>query len=151
MIRTLVAGDAEEYLRMRMCLWPDCSAEMHRLEMDGQAKGVDTAVFVYERPDQKLGAFIELSVRSRVDGGMSPQVAYVEGWFVDPDLRLQGLGRELMKRAEGWAQERNLIELASDAEIWNEASIEAHGKLGFKETFRLVHFLKAVTPPIRDE
>jgi aminoglycoside 6'-N-acetyltransferase I len=43
-----------------------------------------------------------------------------------------------------WARQRGLNELASDAEIANEESIRAHRALGFRETFRLVHFLRPV-------
>ncbi len=49
-----------------------------------------------------------------------------------------------MKQAEAWANSRGLIELASDAEVENQGSIRAHKTLGFRETFRLVHFLKRV-------
>jgi hypothetical protein len=35
-----------------------------------------------------------------------------------------------------------MIEIASDAEIWNRKAIAAHQALGFRETFRDVLFLK---------
>lgn len=129
---------------MRTALWPDCTEEMHRLEM-AALRGGKGMTFVYRRANGRLGGFIELSVRKRVDGSMEPRVGYVEGWYVDEDLRGQGLGRELMAKAEEWAREKGLRELASDAEIENEGSIEAHRQLGFSETFRLVHFLKKLT------
>jgi aminoglycoside 6'-N-acetyltransferase I len=73
---------------------------------------------------------------------MSPRVGYVEGWYVDPDLRGKGVGRTLVSRAEIWAREMGFTELASDAELRNDGSIRAHHALGFHETFRLVHFVK---------
>ena len=39
---------------------------------------------------------------------------------------------------------RGLDELASDVELWNEAGIAAHHALGFRETFRVVQFIKRV-------
>jgi len=65
---------------------------------------------------------------------------------VDPDLRGKGIGRRLVEAGEQWTRGRGLTEIASDAELENEQSISAHKALGFKETFRLVHFLKRLPP-----
>jgi aminoglycoside 6'-N-acetyltransferase I len=140
-IRPLQEGDHPEWLRMRAALWPECSAEMHRCEM-AEIPASGGATFVVARVGGGLGGFIELSIRDRVDGSLSPRVAYLEGWYVDPDLRGQGLGRALIAQAEAWARSNRLAELASDAELDHESSIRAHAALGFRETFRLVHFLK---------
>jgi aminoglycoside 6'-N-acetyltransferase I len=100
--------------------------------------------FVYDRGDGALGAFVEVSIRNIVDGAQSDRVAYIEGWYVDPDLRKRGIGRALIRAAEAWAVSRGLNELGSDAELHNEGSITAHKALGFRETFRVVQFLKAI-------
>jgi aminoglycoside 6'-N-acetyltransferase I len=143
MVTILQPTDLDEYVRMRKMLWPDCSEEMHRLEVAEQL-GDNAAVFVYRRENGRLGAFVELSIRDRVDGSTSSRVGYVEGWYVDEDLRGRRLGAQLIAAAEKWTRERGLTELASDAELENKGSIAAHHALGFKETFRLVHFLKLV-------
>jgi aminoglycoside 6'-N-acetyltransferase I len=142
MITELQNEQRAEWLRMRRALWPDCSEEMHELEMAERHSGCDATVFVFKRANGGLGGFVEMSIRDRVDGSMSERVGYVEGWFVDADLRGSGIGRQLIAAAERWAVERGLTELASDAELENEASIRAHEALGFHVTFRLVHFLK---------
>ncbi|MGB7921639.1 MAG: GNAT family N-acetyltransferase [Pyrinomonadaceae bacterium] len=143
-IRQINASDRGEWLRMRRTLWPDCSDAMHSLEIEEQIRrDAAGAVFVFEREGGSgLGAFIELSIRDRVDGSYSERVGYVEGWYVDADLRGGGVGRQLMARAEEWAIACGFTELASDAEIENEGSINAHHALGFRETFRLAHFIK---------
>jgi len=141
--RPLEPHDQSEWLRLRRALWADCSEAMHSLEMEEYANSAGTrAVFVIVREDGRLGGFVEVSVRDRVDGSMSPRVAYVEGWFVDPDLRRQGFGRKLVDAAERWGMARGLTEIASDAELDNAESVKAHHALGFYETFRLAHFLK---------
>jgi aminoglycoside 6'-N-acetyltransferase I len=148
MISVLRSEDEGEWLRMRRALWPDCSEEMHRLEVAEQLSATrDAAVFVYRREGGGLGGFVEISVRSRVDGSMSERVGYVEGWFVDADLRGNGVGRQLIVAAERWISARGLTEIASDAELENAESILAHHALGFRETFRLVHFLKPIEAP----
>jgi aminoglycoside 6'-N-acetyltransferase I len=143
-IRPLRRPDHPEWLRLRRALWPDCAPAMHRLEMKEQsARSRLRAVLVLDRGD-RLGGFIELSVRPRVDGARSPRVGFVEGWYLDPDLRRQGWGRRLISAAEVWTAARGLTELASDAELSNAVGIAAHQAAGFRETFRLVHFLKPV-------
>jgi len=117
---------------------------MHDLETAEQISSSEFAVFIHDRGNGQLGGFIELSVRHRVDGTMSPRVGYVEGWYVDPDWRGKGIGRALIARAEAWAKQMGFAELASDAELENEDSIRAHGAVGFRETFRLVHFVKSL-------
>jgi GNAT superfamily N-acetyltransferase len=99
MIRRLSREDWPEWRRMRAALWPDCLPEMHELEMTEQSAASDGAVFVHQRPDSSLGGFIELSIRDRVDGSFSPRVGYIEGWYVDPDLRGSGIGRQLVECA----------------------------------------------------
>lgn len=145
-LRELSDHDYPEWLRMRHTLWPDCPEERHLLEMQTLRKASgENAIFVYDRGDGALGGFIEVSVRTQVDGAHAERTAYVEGWYVDPDLRGQGIGRQLMEAAERWAAAHDLTEIASDAEIDNLDSIQTHQALGFAETFRVVQFLKQIS------
>ncbi len=137
--------DRPELLRLRNDLWPDCSAAMHRYEMRAFARPSRVrGILVLDRGDGRLGGFIELSVRPRVDGSMSDRLGYVEGWHVERDLRGHGWGRKLIRAAEAWTAARGLTELGSDAELPNHEGIAAHRACGFRETFRLVLFLKKV-------
>lgn len=68
--------------------------------------------------------------------------SYVEGWWVAPDLRQQGVGRALFTAIEGWCRKHGYLELGSDAEIDNAVSLEAHVALGFQPTLRLQFFRK---------
>ena len=140
-IREIRDDDLDEWVRMRVTLWPDCADDIHRVELAEQ-RSEGHQVFVLDRGDGTLGGFLEASVRSRVDGSASERVGYIEGWWIDPDLRARGLGRRLVERAERWTRDQGLDEIASDAEIDNQGSIEAHAALGFRETFRVVQFLK---------
>jgi aminoglycoside 6'-N-acetyltransferase I len=98
------------------------------------------------RGEGRLGGFLEVSVRHGVDGARHEDVAYVEGWYVEPDLRGQNWGRTLMEGASQWALERGYAELGSDAEQDNTGGIAAHRAMGFRETFRLTFFLKDLKP-----
>jgi aminoglycoside 6'-N-acetyltransferase I len=145
MIRGYRNGDHPEWLRMRRALWDDYPEERQVREM-GEALASDTeAVYFAERTDGRLCGFLEASLRSRADGCDSTPVGYIEGWYVDPDVRLQGVGRALVEAAESWARSKGCRHMASNADLWNEVSHRAHGALGYRETARLVLFKKDLT------
>jgi len=91
--------------------------------------------------------FAEVSIRrDHVEGTEAAPVPYLEGWYVIPHKRRQGVGRALMKGAEHWALQAGYLELASDAETNNPESIQAHLELGFREVGRSVHLVRKLKP-----
>lgn len=86
--------------------------------------------------------FLEASIRTFADGCDTRPVGYIEGWYVDPGVRHQGIGGELVRAAEAWAGAQGLREMASDCLIDDEISLQAHLALGYVETERLIHFRK---------
>jgi aminoglycoside 6'-N-acetyltransferase I len=143
-IRHVTPEDKPEWLRMRLALWPGAS-ESHLQEMDGLVADKTSAVFVAVRPDGKLGGFLEAGTHTYGEGCDTSPVGYLEGWFVDPDLRRQGLGGKLVRAAEEWARSLGLTEMGSDTWLEDETSIRAHLALGYKEAERLVHFAKKLS------
>lgn len=141
-IRRITNADKLEWLRMRQALWPDHTTE----EFAGQSEEILNdpmqPVFVVERSDGKLGGFLEAGTRKYAEGCESSPVGFIEGWYVDEDFREQGIGKALVAVAEDWARSQGLTEMASDTWLDNEVSIQAHLKMGYKETERLVHFVK---------
>jgi GNAT superfamily N-acetyltransferase len=127
---------------MRRLLWPDCPEQDHRAETEAYLRGPDGAVFVAEREGGGLCGFVEAGLRPAADGCGPGPVGYVEGWYVDADLRRRGVGRQLVRAAEDWARGRGCTEMASDAEIDNAVSRAAHARLGYEEVNRLAHFRK---------
>jgi GNAT superfamily N-acetyltransferase len=151
LVRHPRAEDRSEWLRMRAALWPESSADSHVEEvaaflsgdLTGWLAGLQAvAVFVAERPDGGLCGFLEASVRPLADGCTTHPVGYVEGWYVDPDVRRQGVGRRLVNAAEAWAASQECREMASDAELANSASISAHRAVGFTAEAPSVRFRK---------
>jgi aminoglycoside 6'-N-acetyltransferase I len=142
MIRTCEDKDRADWLRMRRALWDDCPDDQQVREIKGILGSDTEEVFLAEHPDGGLCGFLEVSLRSRADACASTPIGYIEGWFVDPDMRRQGIGRALIEAAEAWARIKGCRQIASDAELWNEVSHQAHGALGYEETARLLLFKK---------
>jgi aminoglycoside 6'-N-acetyltransferase I len=141
-IRGASPEDRAEWLRMRRALWDDCPDDEHEREIDEIVASEPEEVFFAERPDGGLCGFLEAALRSRADGCETTPVGYIEGWYVDPDMRLQGVGKALVEAAEAWARSQGCRQMASDAELWNIVSHQAHGALGYQETDRVVQFKK---------
>lgn len=142
LIRRVSPTDMEEWLRMRLALWPDNTPTEMRQEMEEILADPNQPVFVAERSEAGLVGFLEASIHVDIYGCDSKPVGYIEGWYVDPDLRRQGLGGLLVSAAEAWAIEQGLQEMASDCEIDNLVSLQAHNALGYQEVERLIHFCK---------
>lgn len=142
-IRRMSENDIEEWLRLRKLLWDETSDAEHKAEIVAIIEHPDTqAVIVAEAINGHLVGFLEASIRSWVEDCETDHVGYLEGWFVESGYRRRGIGTDMVSAAEAWARKKGCIEMASDAEIGNDASIEAHKTLGFEETSRLVHLRK---------
>lgn len=109
---------------------------------DGGTSHVGVAVIVVDRGDGSLAGFVEIGSRNCAEGCESTPVAYVEGLYVDPDVRRTGFGRRLLKAAETWAVEHGFSEIASDTELDNDVSRLAHVAFGFEEVERKICFKK---------
>ena len=134
--------DKAEWLRMRHGLWPEAPLDYLRLDLDSRLAAEDKAIFLASTADGQLVAFVEVGLHNYAEGCDTAPVGYIEAWYVDPHVRGQKLGRELIRVAEEWAREKGCTEMASDTWLDNDASIQAHYKMGYYEVDRLVHFVK---------
>ena len=145
-VRSAVAADAATWLTMRRALWPGADLD-HAREVErffaGGLRGLLAVFLAFDASNRPVG-FAELSIRNCAESCETDRVAYLEGWFVVPEARRQGVGRALVEAAEGWGRARGCTEFASDTEIDNAASAAAHHALGFTETDRIRTFRKAL-------
>jgi aminoglycoside 6'-N-acetyltransferase I len=77
-----------------------------------------------------------------VNGAQSSPVGFLEGLYVVPRARRNGVARALVAEVGRWARDFGCSELASDAALANAASHAVHRALGFEETERVVFFRK---------
>ena len=130
---------------MRSALWPHGVSE-HPHEIDAylgdSAKG--SAVFVAENPSGSLSGFLEARLRNYADGCSTSPVAYIEGWYVDPEVRRSGVGSALLDAAESWGRSLGLTEMASDSDLGTDLGQQAHFARGFQEVGRVVQFRKVL-------
>lgn len=136
-VRPAEPRDALAWEGMRTVLWPESSAAEHRAEIEpyfaGQFPRAPWGVLLAEDAQGRALGFAEVSVRPYAEGCRGTRVAYLEGWFVQPDARRRGVGRALVLAAEEWGREQGCSEFASDTDPGNEGSRAAHRAAGFED------------------
>jgi aminoglycoside 6'-N-acetyltransferase I len=155
-VRPFVAGDRDALVRFRADLWPDDSASAHEAEVDAIVRGevrstLPLAVLIARCGGAPVG-FVEVGLRSHADGCEGDHaVGFLEGWYVAPAFRQQGVGRALVAAAEAWARGHGCREMASDtwSDARGDASVDAHRALGFEVVDRVVTFRKSIDEPPR--
>jgi aminoglycoside 6'-N-acetyltransferase I len=101
--------------------------------------------FVAEDEAKTIVGFIEVGLRSTADGcDWSRAVGYVEGWYDAASHRRRGVGAQLIAAAENWAREQGCTEMASDTQIDNTQSLQAHLHLGYEVSERSILFRKSL-------
>lgn len=129
---------------MRQALWPEMVEEENLSET--QAMLADDSRFfvrIAMNPEDSAAGFAEASLRrDYVNGCATSPVVFLEGIYVEPRVRRQGVAHALVSAVEAWARQRGCSELASDALLDNDDSHAMHRGLGFAETERVVYFRK---------
>lgn len=129
---------------MRQSFWPD--SEEAEVTVLMRLPESELVVFVAERAGGGLCAFAEVGTRKYAEGCATSPVAYLEGIWVDPDVRRSGVGLCLVREAAYWAASQGRAELASDCDIDNEASRAFHVAAGFEEAGRIICFRRGLEP-----
>lgn len=142
-IKRCTSAEQAGWLALRMALWP-AERDEHLEEMRelcAQAKRY-AQFLAYSSLGEPQG-LVEVALRSDyVNGTDSSPVGFLEGLYVDPAYRRQGIAAQLVAVAEKWCREQGCTEMASDALLENTVSHAMHGALGFEETERVVYFRK---------
>ncbi|MER3483677.1 MAG: aminoglycoside 6'-acetyltransferase [Meiothermus sp.] len=141
-VRPLERHEVEVYLPLRQALWPsatDASEVTDQLDRPERFQ-----ILVAENSSGGFIGWLEVSLRDYAEGCRTSPVGYLEGWYVAPEHRRGGVGRRLVEAAEDWARAKGCTEMASDTELHNALSQQAHARLGYAEVERIVCFRKSL-------
>lgn len=132
-----------EWITMCLALWPHAKKKELEKEYRNDLKSNKyKSILAQNKAGDYLG-FINISLRSDyVQGASSSPVAYIEGIYVKPKYRKQGVAKKLVHEAEKWAKKQRCTELGSDTELHNTESQVFHENMGFKKDEIIVHFIK---------
>jgi aminoglycoside 6'-N-acetyltransferase I len=141
-VRRYTDTDWTEWLRMSAALFPNEPREEIERGMADTRSNPKAGVLIAERDDGRPCGFVEVGERAYAEGCATSPVGYIEAWYVDPEVRRQGVGRALLAAAEDWARACGYTEIASDALLDNVVSQQAHKRSGYAEVERIVTFRK---------
>jgi aminoglycoside 6'-N-acetyltransferase I len=145
LIRRLQERDIADWRRLRSSLWPQAAPDQIAQEMaDLLAHPETMPVFVAEQPRGSLCGLVEVTLRETAVGCTTSPVGYLEAWYVDPEWRRRGIGRQLVAAAEAWARTQGCTEMASDTSQEYPLSPTAHTRLGYQEVGCDLSFRKAL-------
>ncbi len=134
-------ADLDTLTALALRLWPSQDAGGLRSELAGVWK--DGGVFFLARRGAEPVGFAQCQLRrDYVEGTGTSPVGYLEGIFVEPSCRRQGVARALAAACEDWCRGCGCREFASDCEIGNEQSRLFHLRAGFREAGRIICFVK---------
>jgi aminoglycoside 6'-N-acetyltransferase I len=139
-------ADKDDWIALRAALWPE--AQDHAGDLARMLAAPERFITFIAREDGGVAVgFAEVSLRhDYVSGCESSPVGFLEGIYVVPERRRQGVARALNAAAEQWARVCGCSEFASDALLDNIDSHRMHAALGFEETERIVGFRKLLRP-----
>ena len=141
-IAVLGPEDMTAWRQMRQTLWPEMTGEENLSETESML-AAESRFFIRIAFDPQGGAigFAEAALRTDyVNGCATSPVVFLEGIYVEPQLRRQGVARALADAVEEWGRKMGCREFASDALLENTSSHSMHRRLGFEETERVVFF-----------
>ena len=145
MIQRATEQDAAVLADLALMLWPNHDAAELRDEFAELLKSEEAACFLACEAGAPVG-FAQCQLRhDYVEGTQTSPVGYLEGIFVQPELRHRGLAKQLLGTCENWAKEKGCTEFASDCELGNDASLDFHLSMGFTEANRIVCFTKKLS------
>ena len=137
--------DLPDWLEMALALWSyETTDDMDSLFRNLYYSESDEMLIARSGEGIAVG-FANISIRREyVEGSNSSPVGYIEGIYVKPEFRKQGIARKFIKLAEEWSREHGCKELGSDTEIENTESQNFHRSIGFGKPSHIVHFIKVI-------
>jgi aminoglycoside 6'-N-acetyltransferase I len=137
-IHEATEADLEAWVTLRHALWP----HHERTELIIEAEQIlgspnDVCMLAFDPVNRAIG-LIECTIYQGTPG----PYGHVEGWYVEPEFRGQGLGRKLVGQMEQWCLHRCIRTLTSDTDPGFPLSPAGHARAGFRVLRELTIFIK---------
>ncbi|MGE0868462.1 MAG: GNAT family N-acetyltransferase [Kofleriaceae bacterium] len=151
MIRAAALTDLDAVTALCLQLWPDVELDDQRdhvaRTLEGRPPSTQPLAYFVADDGGRLIGFVEVGRRSHAeDCDPRRPCGFIEGWYVEPEVRRRGVGRALIERAEQWARDHGCIDLASDITAGNDLSVRAHVALGFAIGGQIITLHKSIRP-----
>lgn len=134
--------DRRVWAAMRLQLWDKHTCNAHLNDIDNMLSNKQNAGYMAILTNQQAVGFAEISLRQYANGCSKQPVPFLEGIWVQPEYRQQGVGQALIRKITTDLIVQGFDELCSDAGIDNKMSYEAHQNWGFDEIERVICFRK---------
>jgi aminoglycoside 6'-N-acetyltransferase I len=139
------SSDLPDWLGMALALWSYESKEDMESLFHTLSASDNDEVLIARTAEGIAAGFANISIRKEyVEGSNSSPVGYIEGIYVKPEYRKQGIAKKFIEFAEDWSRIRGCTELGSDTEIENVESQKFHRHTGFGGESHIVHFMKTI-------
>ncbi|MFK0380123.1 aminoglycoside 6'-N-acetyltransferase [Pandoraea sp. NPDC090278] len=147
-IERIASNDATSWRSLREKLWPQASPEEHDQETkDILSQPERHLVLIAKSAAGDAVGFAEASIRhDYVNGCDTSPVVFLEGIYVVPLTRRNGVAQALCASVEQWGMSHGCVEFASDTDINNTDAQTIHQALGFTEIERVVVYKKRCKP-----
>ncbi len=138
--------DRPGWLLLRPCLWPGPAAGEHARQIDARMAEPDRyGQWLARDMDGEPQGLIEVAIRrDPVSGTRSSPVLFLEGLFVQPQARRQGLARQLLTAAAAWGASHGCQEFAAASSTDDSQAL--HQALGFEPSERVQFLRRALQP-----
>ncbi len=136
--REAESTDLNGWANLRHALWPHHNLSDLSDEARSILKSPDEVCFLLIHPSQGAVGFVEAAIYRPPNG----PYCHIEGWYVTPEFRGCGHGKELIKQIEQWSLHRAINLLTSDTDAEYPLSPGAHERAGFKKIHEMIIFAK---------
>lgn len=144
-IRKADSLDAGQVGDLAAELWPHHEPASLHAEFRELLLNEDAAVFMLFDGTIPAG-FAQCQLRhDYVEGASGSPVGYLEGLYIRPPYRKQGMAERLLERCQDWAVKKGCTEFASDCGLDNRQSLAFHLRTGFTEANRIICFVKKLS------
>lgn len=141
----MVVSDSLQWAEMRFKLWDRLSIDEHLGDIEAMLRHDKRRGYIAASTDNIPVGFAEICIREYANGCTAQPVPFLQGIWVAPKHRRDGIGRKLIEKITDDLIRQGFHELCSDAGTRNHRSHKAHANWGFFETDRVVCFRKQLS------